>query len=644
MTDLFLQLLDMGVTATFLIVAVIGLRFTFRKVPKKLICVLWALVAVRLICPVSLESAVSLVPYKRPVTSYVAQKKTAQDISQDAVHKATDSIDSINPIDYTGSEVLEADAVKTQDTKAYYSEQLLTLMAYVWITGMIGLILSGLYSYLRLKRRIALSIPCGENIYRCDAIDTPFVLGIRKPKIYIPFSLREDDLPHVIAHERAHIARRDHFIKPFAFLILTVYWFHPGVWLAYVLLCKDIELACDEKVIEKSAMEERKAYSHALLNCSMRRNQVIICPLAFGEVGVKERVSNVLHYRKTSFWVLAAVILSGVILTVCFVTSPVRYNKKVLEACVSEAILENHANSFGDETECRAEGHNILKVKQRGRKITVYALTSYGGYQFQNDNFVQVTGGNNPAVLTFEEKGETYQLKKYAVPADGADYVKTIRRMFPIYLWKRAINHSQKDIDKLRKEEEAYAKQYLKKIDRDAEIGNYADFVYRLFPEVSDTAEISLTRFGDYPQYIGTWERLEEGKRYVYESQWIDGMEEEGKFVFTKSEYKTGKMVSKQICKVDGTLSGEMPSDSPQFTDTYTMIDNKDGDILYKSQDGRLFKYLTTVTGRLSNAVKDSSFTVLTNDGNITFEKVSMSLLSSNSADWLTDTVIVEMK
>ncbi|HAU88462.1 MAG TPA: hypothetical protein DCW90_24210 [Lachnospiraceae bacterium] len=384
MTDVFFTILDKSITASYLIVAIIVLRFLLKKVPKKLVCVLWAVVAIRLLCPISFESVVSLVPAANPVSNYVGYTSLA-DTQKADLQEEPETVKHDVPLHNVAKQS------KALESISYYA-------SLIWIGGIICILLYSLHSYIQLKRQIISSIPYGNNVYQCDAIDMPFVFGMVKPKIYIPFTLREEDVPHVVAHEKAHIIRHDHFIKPFAFLLAAVYWFNPIVWVGYVLLCRDIEQACDEKVIEKIEFEERKAYSYALLNCSIKRIQIRMCPLAFGEVGVKERVSNVLHYKKAPFGLLAVAILLGLVVIVCFVTDPVKYDKKQLDASNNKEIS---SEPFVTYTEVENEDGSVSYKTEDGT-VYKYKVTLYGHLPnaVKDSSFKVLTNNKN---VTYED-------------------------------------------------------------------------------------------------------------------------------------------------------------------------------------------------------------------------------------------------
>lgn len=323
MTELFGKLVHMALAANWLIVAVVVLRLVFRRAPKWTRCLLWALVAVRLICPISLESRASLIPdtdIRSTVEAVVGQGTERQDAITEVggVSAPIGTAVKVEPItqigntaDTNGSGTLPKEIGQTD------------LAAALWLSGMAVLLLYALVSALRLRRRVAAALPLGDGVCLCDAVESPFILGVFRPQIYLPSAIAPEDMEHVLAHERAHLRRRDHWWKAAGYVLLAVYWFDPLVWLAYILLCRDIELACDEAVVKQPGID-RKAYSNALLSCSVKRTGFAACPLAFGEVGVRMRVKSVLNYKKPAFWLILAALLACVVLAVCFLTDPVK--------------------------------------------------------------------------------------------------------------------------------------------------------------------------------------------------------------------------------------------------------------------------------------------------------------------------------
>ena len=311
MAAVFLKLLNLSISASWLVLAVLALRLVSKRSPKWMNVLLWGIVALRLMLPFSIESALSLIPSAETVSPAVVQFDPAPTITS-----GVSVID--NAVNPSLSEHFAA--VPTASVNPLYVWAYLA--GWVWLIGLGAMLLYALVSYLRLRRRVSVSLCVRENIYLCDAISSPFILGVVKPRIYLPSGLDEVQRQNVLSHERAHLARRDHWWKPLGFALLAVYWFNPVLWLAYTLLCRDIELACDERVIRTMDESAVKTYSTVLLACSMPRKAVITCPLAFGEVGVKERVRNALHYKKPAFWVVAASVTVCVVVAVCFLTDP----------------------------------------------------------------------------------------------------------------------------------------------------------------------------------------------------------------------------------------------------------------------------------------------------------------------------------
>ena len=311
MAAVFLKLLNLSISASWLVLAVLVLRLISKRSPKWMNVLLWGIVALRLVLPFSIESALSLIPSAETVSPAAVQFDPAPTITS-----GVSVID--NAVNPSLSEHFSAVPTASVNPLYVWTE----IAGWVWLIGLGAMLLYALVSYLRLRRRVSVSLPVQDHIYLCDAISSPFILGVVKPHIYLPSGLDEVQRQNVLAHEQAHLARRDHWWKPLGFALLAVYWFNPVLWLAYTLLCRDIELACDERVIRTMDESAVKTYSTVLLACSMPRKAVITCPLAFGEVGVKERVRNALHYKKPAFWVVAASVTVCVVVAVCFLTNP----------------------------------------------------------------------------------------------------------------------------------------------------------------------------------------------------------------------------------------------------------------------------------------------------------------------------------
>ena len=311
MAAVFLKLLNLSISASWLVLAVLVLRLVSKRSPKWMNVLLWGIVALRLMLPFSIESALSLIPSAETVSPAAVQFDPAPTITS-----GVSVID--NAVNPSLSEHFSAVPTASVNPLYVWTE----IAGWVWLIGLGAMLLYALVSYLRLRRRVSVSLPVQDHIYLCDAISSPFILGVVKPHIYLPSGLDEVQRQNVLAHEQAHLARRDHWWKPLGFALLAVYWFNPVLWLAYTLLCRDIELACDEKVIRDMDVAAKKAYSIALLSCSTHRNQISACPLAFGEVGVKERIKGVLNYKKPAFRVVAVAVIACIAAAVCFLTNP----------------------------------------------------------------------------------------------------------------------------------------------------------------------------------------------------------------------------------------------------------------------------------------------------------------------------------
>ena len=317
MGEIFLKLLNLSITASWLILAVLCIRLLFRKIPKWITCLLWGVVAIRLIFPFSIESVFSLQPSAEPI-------RTSTMVEGELIPYVPSVDSNIGVVENTVNPLL-AEAFAYQETESVAPLQIATEIAgSVWLSGMVVLLIFALVSMIKLRLRVREAVRYKENIYICDAVKSPFILGIIKPRIYLSSALSEEEMDYIIAHERAHLKRKDHLWKPFGYLLLCIYWFNPLCWIAYIMLCKDIELACDEKVIKDMSFGDKKEYSRVLLFCATQRHLVMACPLAFGEVGVKERVKTVLNYKKPTFWITIAAIVVCAIVAICFLTNPAK--------------------------------------------------------------------------------------------------------------------------------------------------------------------------------------------------------------------------------------------------------------------------------------------------------------------------------
>ena len=338
MSRIFSGVLQMSIAAAWMIPVVMVLRLLLKRAPKWVNLVLWGLVGLRLVCPFVPESRFSLMPKLPILSGYLYGNMIGNPAGNvfraDTLQNGTNFSNNISQaaldgsMGAAGSGMGGAFGITGSGIGAFGAgvwripERLLSAFSILWLAGVILFTGYAVYSYARVRRQVAEAMWLRENLWICDEVKSPFILGLRKPKIYLSSSMDEVLYPYVIAHEQAHLKRGDQWWKPLGFLILAIHWFQPFVWVAYLLFCNDLELACDESAVKKLNPQERKDYSYALLSCSMQRRLVTVCPLAFGEVGVKKRVKEILNYKKPTFWVvLAAVAVCGIVV-VCFLTNP----------------------------------------------------------------------------------------------------------------------------------------------------------------------------------------------------------------------------------------------------------------------------------------------------------------------------------
>lgn len=322
----FSNVLNGSIAASWLILVVLCLRLLLKRAPKWINVALWGIVALRLMMPFSIESVFSLIPSEQTVSQQILRAEAVEGAQNAYLDLVT------NPS--FGNVV----TVPLDRTISSFQWDLLDLNL-IWLVGVAVMGAYALVSYMRLRRRLKTAVRLRENLYQCENVEIPFVLGIFRPRIYLPYRMDAQTMEQVVAHEKAHIQGKDHWWKPLGFMVLTVHWFNPLIWLGYICLCRDIELACDERVIRGLGKDQRSDYSQALLNCAVKAHMVTVCPLAFGEVGVKERVRRVLCYKKPGFWLVLTAAVVCVLVAVCFLTDPVTPSQNVLP-CV-------HSHSYG---------------------------------------------------------------------------------------------------------------------------------------------------------------------------------------------------------------------------------------------------------------------------------------------------------
>lgn len=329
MVNTFIELCNRSIQAGYLILAIILLRLVWKRVPKLMYRFLWCLTGLRLALPFTWETALSLIP-----------KKTV--IEPEILYANTPAIDSgIKAVNEAVNPVMAESFAPAVGASVNPLQVVMIIGAWIWLIGLVALLLYGVISYIRLHYKVQDAVLLKDNIFQSEKVASPFVFGFLKPRIYLPYSLEEENLAYVIAHEKMHIKNKDHLLKPIAFILLSVYWFNPLVWLAYYLFCKDLELACDEWVIWNLETADKKAYAKALVMCSTQRKFGSISPLAFGENAVKERIKNVLRYKNPTVLVFVMVMLVVLVVVLCFMTNPRENNE-------NEVILSNDSTVTTD--------------------------------------------------------------------------------------------------------------------------------------------------------------------------------------------------------------------------------------------------------------------------------------------------------
>ena len=398
MEEIFIKILNMSISASWLILVVIAVRLLLKKTPKWILVLLWGLVGLRLAMPFSISAGFSLIPSVEVISPLIGYAK------KPAINSGVYVIDqTINPM-----------------------QIYLFVLCIAWIVGVIAFLMYGIIGFLRLRRMVAEAVRVQDNIWICDHVESPFILGFLHPQIYLPSSLGEEERNYVLAHEQAHLKRKDHLWKLIGFLLLAVHWFNPLVWIAYFLLCRDIEMACDEKVIKDLEMPEKKAYANALVTCSMQRRMVLACPLSFGKVGVKQRIQAVLHYQKPAFWLVLVAGMICLVVAACFLTNPMNdeqdlsfLNYKNAISLIGQNGVEYVINYPVDVSEIQVGDVDDKQLIQylehcnwKKRRFVPQHLASPGSIQFVIEEEYRITIYQKPKVscVQFENQVRYYRI------------------------------------------------------------------------------------------------------------------------------------------------------------------------------------------------------------------------------------------
>ena len=406
MSELFLKIVNMSISASWVVVAVLALRFCLKKAPKWVNVLLWGIVAARMVFPFSIESVLSLIP-------------SAETISPTIMMEQSPSVQTGVPaLNHVINPVISGSFTPAPGASANPLQIWIPVLAGIWLFGIAALFLYSAVSYWRLRRKVCEAVILRGNIYQSEKVGSPFVLGIIRPKIYLPYHMDSREVGHVIAHEQTHIRRKDHWWKPLGFLLLTIHWFNPLMWLSYVLLCRDIELACDEKVIGKMGNAQRADYTQALVACSVDRRLIAACPLAFGEIGVKERVKSVMNYKKPAFWIVLASVIVCAVIAVCFLTNPIGFQ---FDVSANTIVSANHFDMRNADDPVSIEmtpaqiselNSRLAGVKNCKRSDKYAGLTP--GYQIsaqmQDGSYIRISGYSlsDNTMVDIEQNGKRY--------------------------------------------------------------------------------------------------------------------------------------------------------------------------------------------------------------------------------------------
>ena len=406
MSELFLKIVNMSISASWVVIAVLTLRFCLKKAPKWVNVLLWGIVAARMVFPFSIESVLSLIP-------------SAETISPTVMMEQTPSVQTGVPaLNHVINPVISSSFTPAPGASANPLQIWIPILTGIWLFGIAALFLYSAVSYWRLHRKVCEAVILRGNIYQSEKVCSPFVLGIINPKIHLPYHMDSREMDHVIAHEQTHIRRKDHWWKPLGFLLLTIHWFNPLMWLSYILLCRDIELACDEKVIREMGNEQRADYTQALVACSVNRRVIAACPLAFGEVGVKERVKSVMNYKKPAFWIVLASVIVCAVIAVCFLTNPIGFQ---FDVSANTIVSANHFDMRNADDPVAIEmtpaqiselNSRLAGVKNCKRSNKYVGLTP--GYQIsaqmQDGSYIRISGYilSDNTMVDIEQNGKRY--------------------------------------------------------------------------------------------------------------------------------------------------------------------------------------------------------------------------------------------
>lgn len=619
MNALFLKIVNMSIATSWLILAVLILWFALKKAPKWVSVLLWGIVAVRLICPFSIESVLSLIPSTETIPLDIEMDWTP------AIHSGVGVVNRvINP-------VIAASFTPAPLSSANPLQIWIPLAWLLWIFGMVAMLLYTAISYGCLRRKFHTAVRYKDNIFQSENVSTPFVFGILRPRIYLPLEMDGQELEYIIAHEQAHIRRKDHWWKPLGFLLLTIHWFNPLLWLAYVLLCRDIELACDERVIKDLGCEQRADYTQALLDRSVGHRIIGACPLAFGEVGVKERVKSVMRYKKPAFWVIVLAIVICAVVAVCFLTDP-----------PAEPF------DIGEQAEALSLD-DVIILSQRGHDLTWSDFDAYAYHETGSGLYIRVyeinevfelwIGGTEPdsdpwyiylaladdmdTRIDIRDGGVAEFISQHdSSKAETWDLIPMVMVNGTLYLDTGRESTLEGRCGVM-----------------DGEITSQVDGSEK--PEVDDQSNFGTGYGYQYGATEGTIELYMNGKWRIFATEEV---REEIQFRTELAPAVTHYPVHKALYEPTPVELIEEKYDKEEFVISKLHYKNIDSEWVCGEYT---YQYRLEIFGRMHNAAKNTTYIVLSNRLDITFDQTwKASGLSSNMADYFdpADAVIVGSK
>lgn len=577
-TDAFTYILNMSITGSYIILAVLLARILLKKAPKKISYLLWIAPFVRLVCPFTPRSPLSF--FNLGIFN--------KDVYTNNIHEYVPlSYDWDNTPDFAtgitqGQSVIPNtfEAFSTSPENSVNKLQVyLFILACVWILGMVALLIYAGITFIKTKRRLRTAVKLDGNVFESENISSPFVIGIFRPKIYLPYGLGENEREYIILHEKTHIKNLDHFSKIFAFFVLTVHWYNPLCYLAFTLMSRDMEMTCDEAVLKKNE-GIRKAYSSSLLSFATNKKLPSPSPLCFGESGAKQRIKNALSWKKPKTIVIAFGLVILLVCTVAFISNPQKLNiTSKVDPALDEAISQMIIDEVNPTYFCAAEGHKIFGTAQNGDELTVYGYMSFNAYNFVNGCLTDYgNGGHNPFVAIFVSKNNNYELKEVKYPQDGMGYGDSIREMFPADFERKALNPYDY-LDELKKQEFSQAEAALKEAGIICKVADYNDFDRVYIPDEADKNMADYQKYisGGYTYPLGVAMYETDGKFIVYEKR-ADA--EKGRYYYAEYENtsteasahafdKEGNYLGQEVIAVKNFFDYEAPNGNTELYYTF---------------------------------------------------------------------------